>query len=318
MKKHLIKTLLIVMAVGLTSVGFGQAKKPKLMVVPADAWCIRNGFVLEFDNMGTYEQIPNYKAAMQYSSDMRAMIASMGDFMQKEDFPIESLEQALKNVESDAGFDMVSTSKSGSMLAESPKDKLLLQAKPDIILDLDFEEVKIGPRTAIKFNMQAIDAYTGKIISGNVGQGTPSSSIDKTIQLQEAVLSFKDNFLSGLMNHFNSLFKDGREIVVEVTRWDNCDIDFEEEYGDTELGELIEQWMTDNTVSGRFSTQMATENRMKFDQVRIPLYKNDGRTALDARGWGRGLAKYIKNTTGQECKVQSRGLGLVRITMGGK
>ncbi len=297
--------------------GYGQAKKPKIMVIPADAWCIRNGYVQNFNNMGSIEKIPNYKAALQNNSDIRAIISSMADFMQKEDYQIESLEHALKNVESDAAFDMVSTSKSGSVMAESPKDKLLLQAKPDIILDLDFEEIKFGPKIAVKFNLQAIDAYTGKIISGNTGQGTPSSAADKTNQLQEVVLSFKDNFLSGLMNHFNSLFKDGREIVVEVTRWDNCSIDFEEEYDDTELGELIEDWMHDNTVNHRFSTQMATENRMRFDQVRIPLYNEKGR-ALDAKRWAGGLAKFIKDTTGQECKVQGRGLGLVRITMGEK
>ena len=296
---------------------YGQAKKPTIMVLPADIWCNRNGYVQKIDNMGTIENVSNYKTALQNNSDMRAMISAMGDFMQKENFPIESLETALRNAESDAAFDMVNSSQSGNVSSESPKEKLLSQAKPDIILDLDFEEVKMGPKSAIRFNLQAIDAYTGNIISGNVGQGTPSSASDKTNQLTEVVLSFKDNFLSGLMNHFNSMFKDGREIIVEVARWDDCPIDFEEEYDDSELGELIENWMFENTVSGRFSTQMATENRMKFNQVRIPLYNEKGRP-IDARAWGRGLAKFIKKTTQQECDVTGRGLGLVRITMGGK
>lgn len=44
-----------------------QAKKPTLMVVPSDAWCKEHGFEQTFDNQGTPEQIPDYKAAL--SSD---------------------------------------------------------------------------------------------------------------------------------------------------------------------------------------------------------------------------------------------------------
>lgn len=35
--------------------GFSQAKKPKLMVVPSDAWCKEHGFMQTFDNQGLTE-----------------------------------------------------------------------------------------------------------------------------------------------------------------------------------------------------------------------------------------------------------------------
>ena len=43
----------------LLNFSFGQAKKPTLMVVPSDNWCITNGFTIEFDNQGTKEVIPS-------------------------------------------------------------------------------------------------------------------------------------------------------------------------------------------------------------------------------------------------------------------
>ena len=306
--------MLLIPAIGLHA----QAKKPKIMVVPSDIWCIRNGYVIDYEAFGKTKQLPDYQAAMQNNADMRAMVAAMADFMQKEDFPIASLEQELKRLESEASEEMLLESKeTGSGIAESPVDKLKTNASPDIILDLDFEKVQLGPKTQIKFNLQALDAYTSKIISGNIGQGTPSGTADLTNQLQEAVLSFKDNFLSGLMNYFNSLFTDGREIVVVVRRWSDCEIDFEEEYGDQELGELIEDYMAKNTVNGRFSTASASENRIRFEQVRIPLYDENG-TAIDAHKWARGLGKFIKKTTGLQCKVVNRGLGEAAVIMGGK
>ena len=306
----------------LTTSAFSQAKKPTIMVLPSEIWCIRNNYTINYDDMGETRQIPDYKKALQNNSDMRAMIAAMADFMQKEGYPIKSLEQELKNLESEAAEDMLMSSKeTGSEVAESPVDKLKANASPDIILDLDFEKVQIGPKTQIKFNLQAIDSYTGKIISGNVGQGTPSSAGDITNQLQEAVLSFKDNFLEGLMNHFNNLFTDGREIIVNIKRWSDCEIDFETEFGDSELGEILEDYMASNTVKGRFSTKSATENKIRFEQVRIPMMVDDGEgnsRAVDARYWGRNLVKFIKKTTGQPCKLTSKGLGEITIIMGGK
>lgn len=292
------------------------------MVVPSDIWCIRNGYTMDYEEMGQTKKIPDYKSAMQNSAEMRAMVSEIADFMQSNDFPIKDLEQELKRLEDEAAEAMMLESKeSGANMAQSPVDMLKSNANPDIILDLDFEEQSEGFETFISFNLKAMDAYTSKIISGNTGQGTPGSSSQLTNQLKEAVYSFKDKFLSGLMNHFNDLFENGREIVVNVKRWSDCEIDFETEFGDQELGEIIDDFMAKNTVKGRFTTKTSTENVLRFEQVRIPLEitREDGTTkAIDAKGWGKGLQRFIKKTTGVECKIMTKGLGEVTIIMGGK
>jgi len=322
MAKRLFKSIVILAVLLLSAQNVlaqtnQKAKKPIIMVLPADNWCIRNNFVTAYDDAGETQLVPDYKKVVQNSVDMLAMMSGIGDFMKNEGFPLKSLEQSLKNLEDDAAFNMVNTSKSGSEAAISPKDEVLSNAKPDIILYLGFEEKKMGPRVQIDFHLTAVDAYSSKEISGNNGQGTPSTPSQKTNQLQEAVLSFKDKLISDLMMHFEDMAVNGREIVVEVRRWDSCDIDFEEEFDDTELGEIIEEWMANNTVNGAFSTSVATENYMKFEQVRIPLFNEKGR-AIDARAFGGNLRKYIKQVTGQECKNQQRGLGLVTVIMGEK
>lgn len=318
MKKTLLITTMVLTAFVLCSVSsFGQAKKPKIMVMPADIWCNKNGYTQPFDNMGTPDMVPDYKRALQNDESLRGMMGGIADFMQENDFPIVSLEQAIKNLQDDAAFDMISTSKDGMMAVESPKDKLLLNAKPDIILDLDFTIKKVGPKQQVDFQLQALDAYSGKVISNNSGHGTPSFSSEVSNQIQEVVLSFKDKFLGDLMNYFNTMFAEGREIVVDVRIWDGCPIDFEEEFGDDELGTVIENWMDENTVKGRYSTDVATETRLRFDQVRISLYDEKGK-AQDARGWGKSMQKFLKKTTGMDCKLVGRGLGQVTLYIGGK
>ena len=37
-------------------VGFSQAKKPTIMVVPSDNWCIKNGYTMTYDDMARLKQ----------------------------------------------------------------------------------------------------------------------------------------------------------------------------------------------------------------------------------------------------------------------
>ena len=46
------KYILSIFCTLLSLTALGQAKKPTIMVVPSDNWCIQNGYIQEFDNMG--------------------------------------------------------------------------------------------------------------------------------------------------------------------------------------------------------------------------------------------------------------------------
>lgn len=307
---------------------FGQAKKPTIMVVPSEAWCHRNGFVQEFNNMGEVISVPDYSKAFVQNSEIRTLVSAMADFMAKNDFPIQSLEQELNRIKNEsAEMSMMTGKNEGGEIAENPIEKLRRTAKADIILDLDYTIHKVGPRQQVEFNLQAIDAYSSKIISGNTGTSSQiSTSTPLTSVLEESVLSFKDNFLRGLENYFEDLFKNGREISVTLLRYDTCPIDFEEEFEingyDVELADIIEAWFADNCVEGRFNTDARSANRMRFVQVRIPLYSvnpiNGKETAIDANGFVRGLVNKLKKDYGVVVGRSPKGLGEVWITLGDK
>ena len=93
-----------------------------------------------------------------------------------------------------------------------------------------------------------------------------------------------------------------------------------EEFGDDELGILIEDWVSDNTMKGRFSTSDATETMMLFEQVRIPLYyeRNGQQRALDCRRWTKGLKKYLSSEFEIDSKLMMKGLGQAQLIIGGK
>ena len=299
---------------------FGQAKKPTIMVVPSDNWCIQNNYTQEFDNQGKTITLPDYQAALQNSSDLLLVISKINEMMAERGFPLKNLESCLKTLNNQSAEDAMLTSKTGGAVAESPIDMLKKVAKADIWMQLTYTLKQSGPKKYLEFILQGLDAYTDKQIAGASGSGSPSFTSEVGMLLEEAVLMHIDPFNSQLQAHFDDIFENGREVIVRIKVWDDAGYDLEEEFDDCELGEIIENWMADNTVNGRYNTTDATENMMLFEQVRIPLQvEEDGKVRqVDARRWLGNLRKYLKSNFEIESKLMTQGLGQAQLVIGGK
>jgi len=312
--KNIFFTILFVLNM---SLAFGQAKKPTIMVVPSDAWCNKNGYMMEFDNQGAKVLVPDYKKAFQENTDLLAVISKINELMAERGFPLKNLESALKSLTSESAEDAMVQSKSGSSVSESPVDKLKKVAKADIWMQITWTINPVGPKKSITFNLQGLDAYTDKQVAGASGTGPQSFTPELPILLNEAVLAHIDNFNSQLQKHFDDLFANGREITVRIKKFDSFEGDLESEYEGKELGSIIEGWVSENTQQGRFNTSDATENMMLFEQVRIPLYDATNK-AVDARGWLKGLQKFLKEKHQIDSKLMMKGLGQASLVVGEK
>jgi len=294
-----------------------QAKKPTIMVVPSDNWCVKNNFISVFDNMGTTMKIPDYRKALQESTELLNVISKINEMMTERGFPLKNLESAMKSMQGQSAEDAMLSSKTGADVNESPIDKLKKVAKADIIMQLTWSINNTGPRRSITFNLQGIDAYTDKQIAGASGTGQPSFSAELPVLLEEAVLAHIDNFNVQLQKHFDDLFASGREVSLRIMTFSSFDGDLENEYAGKELSEIIENWVSDNTVKNRFSLSDATENTMLFEQVRIPLYDANNRP-VDTRGWARDLQKMLADRYKITAKLMTRGLGQAQLVIGEK
>lgn len=314
------KYLLLMLLAVTFATAFGQAKKPTLMVVPSDAWCNQNGYMLSFENQGSIVKIPDYKRAFQENPEVLQVISQINGMMADRGFPLKNMESAIKTLESNAAEDNMRSSKdSGSSIDENPIDELKKVAKADIILQLTWTINKTGPKKSVNFNLQGLDSYTDKQIATATGTGSPSFTAEVPVLLSEAVISHMDNFTGSLQNHFDDMFENGREIIVRIQSWDDWDGDLETEYGgEDELGYIIEGWLEENTVKGRFNTTDMTENMALFEQVRIPLF-DDRERAIDARKFVRELSKHLSSAPYNiPNKLVMKGLGRATIILGGK
>jgi hypothetical protein len=316
-KLHLLIIALCMLAS--INVVFAQAKKPTLMILPSDNWCEQRYFMTEFDNQGTKQKVPNYKQAFQEDTELGQVISKIGSLMIDRGFPLKDAEQELKAIEArNAEDNMTSSTASGSSISESPLDKLKNKAKADIIIQIWWKVTKTDNGKVISFVLEAFDAYTSKRIASSTGNGAPNNTDIVPVLLQNAIVANIDPFAAQLQSHFDDMFNNGREILLTVKKWNSWDENMETEIDGKEITDYVNEWLQKNTVKGRFSMADATENIIRCDQVRIPLYDANS-NAIDARQFAKGLQKYFKAAPFNfEVKLMTRGLGEAILVLGEK
>lgn len=289
------------------------------MVVPSDVWCVQNNYTNTYDNQGISQIVPDYIKALQTDANLLLAIAKINTMMADRGFPLKDLQAVTKSIAQQNAEDNMSQSKtSGASLAESPVDRLRRVAKADIIMQLTYIINQMGPKYSLTYNLQVLDSYTNKQIAGAQGTGKHTFSAELPILLEEAVLSNMDEFCTQLMTYFEDINENGREVAVDVRVFDNgSGLDLESEFNDMELSEIIDDWMSDNTVNHVFNKSDASENFIQYEQVRIPLYKENG-NQMDTESFVRGLRTYLRKQYQIESKVMARGLGRCILVIGEK
>ena len=253
------RVIFVMAALLLPAMLMAQAKRPTLMVIPADSWCSANGYMTTEDG----KQVPDYEKAWQENQDLFSVVTKIGELMTDRGFPLKDMSQSLKNI------GMVRT---------------------DILMEVGWKVNKTGPKQSVTYTLRGVDAYTLKQIAAGSGTGKPSFSAELPVLIEEAVLERMDNFADQLQAHFDDLLENGREVSVSV-RAENG-IEFGNEYDGEELTDIIDEWMALNTVGHRYNLSNATETMLDFEQVRIALYADNG-MALDTRRFVNDLRKKL-------------------------
>lgn len=294
-----------------------QPKKPTVMILPSDNWCTQRYFMTNFSDQGTTVKVPDYQRAFREDTELSQVVSKVGEVLTGLGYSLKDAEQEIKNLSIKTAEDNVTQSKSsGSSLYESPLDILKRRIKSDIIIQIWWNVNGNGVRS-VSFTLEAFDAYTNKRIATSTGTTQPSGDIIPNI-LEAAVKDNVEPFDAQMDKWYRDMRKNGREISLNIRKWDNWDKDLETEYNGKELIDCIQGWLQENTVKGAFNLSDNTENFAQFEQVRIPLEDKYGK-ALDARGFANGLKKFLSEPPYNiQSKLMIRGLGEAIIVLGEK
>lgn len=314
----MIKKIIIFNVLLFSLLAHSQAKKPTLMIKPDDNWCEEKGFMIDIPNEGKIIRCPDYETALVKYTNLNTVIIAIDQEMRKDKYPTVFLDATLKDLKSQSAEDEI-TKAADPESALTPMDKLRAVAKADIELGLYWKIVKQGPRHRIElFRLSGIDSYTLKSAGSAIGSGewASASEVSESELLREAVLSKMDDFKSQLMEHFNTMFTQGREIKVVVSLKSDLGKTLNSTFGDDTLRNKIQDWITNNAVEHRLGTPIVavSKKKMTIPEVRIALY-NSNNIPQDAELWSRPLVTYLKSLGIVGVNVDTIGLGKIVIEL---
>lgn len=311
-----IWAVLLLLTSGFTAMA--QTKKPTLMLLPSDNWCVQRYFTQSFNNQGSTVKVPDYQRAFMEDVELPQVISKVGGILTECGYSLKDAEQEIKSLAVKQAEDNVMTSKtSGASIVETPLDILKRRMKSDVVIQLWWNVTPSAKGKVVSFTVEAFDAYTNKRIATSTGNSEPSKD-PLPIILEQAVKNNVKEFDKQLDQWFADQQKNGREIALTVRCWDSWDNDLETEFDGEELTDCIQEWMRQNTVNSNFNLTDGTESFAQFEQVRIPLLDDKGR-ALDARGFANNLRKHLQKAPYNiTSKVVVRGLGEAIVVLGEK
>ena len=316
--KIFLKHLLLVWVIILVSLG-ARAAAPTIMVLPDKTWCTQNNFVNRIEKQGKMRVIEQYEEAFISSTDLKNVKTTLNKLFAERGFPLQDAEAALGATdEEEDEEEFMESEDGGEGVSMTPYDILMNKCKPDITLKVGWEVNQAGFDQCITYRIEAIDSYSNKSVAVANGTGpTMKRNVPLAVMLEQSVLDKMPELTDQLMRYFEDVQANGREIAIRVRMWEGTPFSLSSEFGGQELGQIIYNWLSDNTVNHQFTEANSSTKTARYTQVRVPLKDENGRP-LQARQYVDQLRRYLRDTYNISSANRTSGLGSGVLVLGSK
>lgn len=297
-----------------------EQARPTIMVIPGDQ-VLQNFKCLTTQKANGRDYIlRDYKNYMLKDDRAKRIISTIQNEFNTQNFPLNDFEQALKQLDTQDALDMADD------LEKDAKTMLLTVAQPDIILELTYDTSRdkismtshnYGGRGEknVSFTLNALDAYTNKVVATMTASNIKGESTTETIQ--ESIKEGMPKFQQDITKYFSDILTRGRDITVRIAVEKGCNINLSDESieGDT-YADWIMDYIKTHTVKGAYKMQRNTAKELYFVNCRIKLLNEEG-TQYGVYDWTRDLQKNLRKNLGLKCTNKAQGLGEVLISVQG-
>ena len=297
-----------------------EQARPTIMVIPGDQ-TLQNFKCLQTEKTNGREYIlRDYKKYLLKDDRAKRIISTIQDEFNAQNFPLNDFEQTLKQLDTQEATDMADG------FEKDAKTQLLTVAQPDIILELSYDTSrdKISMTSHnyshkgeknVSFTLNALDAYTNKVVATMTASNIKGESTTETIQA-----SIKENmpkFQQDIQKYFSDILTRGRDITVRIAVAKGCNVKLTDESieGDTYADWIID-YMKTHTIKGAHKLQRNTASELYFVNCRVKLLNENG-TQYGVYDWTRDLQKNLRKNLGLKCTNKAQGLGEVLISIEG-
>lgn len=297
-----------------TSVNAIQQALPTLMVLPSDNLMKSSGALTTHTVNGKNVVVRDYNKFFTSNKDNKALISVIQNAFVQVNYPIQDLEQTLKQLETQDALDMVDG------MEKDAKTILLTVAQPDMIIELDYNSSfdmrkPVNEARTMSYTLNVIDSYTSTVISSTSESGLSGESVS-TILSTSLQKSAKKLTLE-IQKAFSDILTRGRNVTVRIAIGAGCDFSLSDE---SIIDEPYSDWIVDyiktHTVKGAYKMQRNTDKELYFVNCRIPLLNEDG-TQYGVYDWARDMSRSIRKNLGVKATNKSQGLGEILITLDG-
>lgn len=289
---------------------------PTLMVFPSDALLKRLGCIKEIENQGITSYQRDYSKSFIQDSELKFAIASVEECFSKIGYPLENLEQQLKQINNDNAMDAMEG------ISKDARTMLMNTARPDFIIEIDYEykqdPMSRNPKKSLNYIITAYDAYTNKSVASitraDVGKGESSSlavliKSDLPANMSDLQQQIKQRFADALAN--------GIEITLRLTTEENANFKFSDEcLGSENYNDWINSWLKKNTVKSTFKPVKNTDKELRFTNVRIKPKTENGQR-YSAFDFASDLKKDFSKGCGAKATNRTQGIGDAYLVISG-
>lgn len=297
-----------------------EQARPQIMVIPGDQ-TLQNFRCLTTQKVNGRDYIlRDYKNYLLKDDRAKRIISTIQDEFNAQNYPLSDFEQTLKQLDTQEALDMADG------FEKDAKTMLLTVAQPDIILELTYDTSRdkmsmtshnYGGRGEknINFTLNALDAYTNKVVATMTASNIKGESTTQAIQ--ESIKDGMPKFQQDITKYFSDILTRGRDITVRVAVEKGCNVNLSDESieGDT-YADWIMDYIKTHTVKGAYKMQRNTDKELYFVNCRIKLLNEDG-TQYGVYDWTRDLQKNLRKNLGLKCTNKAQGLGEVLISVQG-
>ena len=262
--------LFIVLAVCCQIVNGQQAERtqPKIMVVP---------YVTEgVDIRQTIEKDPN----------IRLVLSKIRESFDRRNYT---------TVDFESKFKAQSANNALAQGAQRDIRNMVIQGSgADVYVEAEYILNESSAGNSVKIILKACDVSTGAALASKDAFSGQFYTDDIGRLAGAAAEKITDEFLSVIQSKFNDIVTNGRSIAVDFTVDAGSAITLQQEVGDSELADLLTDWIADHAYQNNYHVQGSSDLELIFDDVRIPLNDANG-SNYNIQMFDRELRQYLRH-----------------------
>lgn len=176
------------------------------------------------------------------------------------------------------------------------KTQIIEMSGCDVYVEVEIEPNMSSSGNSINLILQAFEASTGNSLSNENCRSNKFYTNDMAVLASKAAEKCIEPFLNTMQIKFTDIVNNGKSVLVDFSFAQSSGYTMESEFGSDGLpfSDVLEEWVSNNSVKNNYHVQGTTNLKMIFDDIRIPLKDKSGKN-YNSNKYALDIFKFLKS-----------------------